>query len=143
MIAEMEGSDPIVLFWIHGAEVLADRISDSGIEVAGLPPRFADRYDDDFTDRFLEAIDAVISKLKSKEDERPTSTAEELALHCILRESEGLLDELADQVRDDDDIFLLWEEPEPDPIVHKLLRKVNLEFDKWFVPFGSAEEGGQ
>lgn len=119
-----------------------------------LPAKYLPSYDLAFLRRFSVCVVVVGWKLFDPAHEhRLACTAEELALHAILRCAEGLLEGaeeepvdfgyLEDMAFEDMDFETLFD-PSLDGIEDtpsgKFLRMTNLKLREWFLPF-SAERG--
>lgn len=116
-----------------------------------LPRKYILRYDLAFAELFKAAFGSVVNKLWAKECYVLDSTAEELALDSIVREAEVWLEEhgkhakldgFYDSVFWDTDFEYLFDPKmdgiETDEEIAKQMNLVNLEFDRWFVPFDSS-----
>ena len=70
----------------------ADRAGLDGLLALGeLPPQFAGRYDGRFARKFLVAAVLIIGRFSAPRWEPPSSLAEALALHIVVRRAQALL----------------------------------------------------
>jgi hypothetical protein len=139
--------------------------ADAGMVFSALPG-LTWRQDAVWRDRFIGAIDALISDLAGGEWPQPRCPAEEMALHLALRAAEGVVDEpelveqhvvgLPAHARDydwegcrdvffeDEDILMLYDArldgvEDPEAEVNRELRIGDYHPAAWFTVFGNLE----
>jgi len=147
----------------YAAVVLLDRFfADIGhLEAGGdfadtdmvdyLPARFASKYDHLFAKEFLICVATVAGKLVSPLHSMLACVGEELALHALVTEADGILEargvgvDLADfleMATEDADYELLfdmaWDGIE-DSDTARDEGMANLAFDDWFKPFRQTD----
>ena len=118
-----------------------------------LPPRFLPKYDHLFAKEFLLCVATVAWKLAQPGQSTLACVGEELALHALVTEAEGILGargalvDLADLLElatEDADYELLfdmaWDGIE-DSDTGRDMRVANLAFDDWFRPFRDTDPG--
>ena len=117
-----------------------------------LPAKHALRYTRAFAADFLGALHVVLDRLADRSNDAPvcSTTAQELAFRALVNEATGWLDGADDEPLwafyerrvYDTDIEMLFEarlDGFEDPGLHPHTSPpVNLEFDRWFVPFRGA-----
>jgi len=116
-----------------------------------LPPRFASKYDHLFAKEFLICMATVAAKLVSPRHSMLACVGEELALHALVTEADGILEargsevDLADLLElatEDADYELLfsmaWDGIE-DSDTAREEGMANLAFDDWFRPFRQTD----
>jgi hypothetical protein len=122
-----------------------DHISQDASMREALPPKHWGRYTSFFAARLIQSLHVVTHVLGDPEAREPyfSNTAEELAFAALIARAE-MLDEDADfgmfheLMTEDVDIELLWDmsldgvEGASPPDIR---RPVNLEFNRWFLPF--------
>ncbi|GBE21017.1 hypothetical protein BMS3Bbin01_00358 [bacterium BMS3Bbin01] len=116
-----------------------------------LPARFASKYDHLFAKEFLICVATVAGKLVSPLHSMLACVGEELALHALVTEAEGILEardagvdladflELATEDADYELLFsMAWDGIE-DSHTGRDMRVANLAFDDWFRPFRETD----
>jgi hypothetical protein len=112
-----------------------------------LPPRFLPKYDHLFAKEFLVCVATVAWKLENPGHSTLACVGEELALHALVTEAEGILEgrgagvdladflELATEDADYELLFdMAWDGIEDSDSAREE-GMANLPFDDWFKPF--------
>lgn len=131
-----------------------DEVLDAdGWMATALPPKHRLRYTREFAFEFLGALHVVLHRLAARHNAESTgtSTAQELAFRALIDAAVSFLDDGADDEplwefhelhTEDADIEILFEGHldglEEPGMLQDISAVVNLEFGRWFEPFGGA-----
>lgn len=130
-----------------------DVLDADGWMATALPPKHRLRYTREFAFEYLGALHVVFHRLAARHNAQPicTSTAQELAFRALIDTAVSFLEDGTDDEAlwdfhevhtEDADIEILFEGhldglEETGALAH-VSPVVNLEFDRWFEPFGGA-----